>query len=508
MWDRIRDWIENPILVKHVRSRLRKQAVFTSLAIVVMLGLCIAYAGYELNWYRTGTAAAWILAMQVVILGILGSGQVNSSVGGARVSGILDFHRVSPLTPTELTLGFFLGAPIREYVLFAATIPFTVLCMAFGIPSFRGFVQLMIFVVTSSWTLHAFVLLNALTSRAKTPSGGLIGVLVFLMYLMSSIFLGTMGSVNIFEGERRLEFFGISLPWLPVLLLYQLPVLFFLLLAGRRKMESQRMHPLSKPQAIVAMLTFATLVLGGIWRKEGYESYAVASLYLLAVPAILLTLMITPTQAEYAKSLYRAQKHGKMRLPWWDDLSVNWISLVIIAAVVLAAGTLAATVAAGPTGSWTEGHSNGPYPLALAAAVLTVVYFGLALQYFQLRHRGRSLMYFGLFIFVVWILPLLAGSIQSASLGSFSSREAVEPIFALSPVAGIGMIYTSGAETLAYTVQAAAITPILLFTFVFNYLVVGARRRVMKSVFTATAVAQVEHADKDDAEPVAAGVRD
>ena len=48
------------------------------------------------------------------------------------------------MTPTELTLGFFFGAPIREYVLFAATLPFPAVCMAFGVPSLRGFVQLMI----------------------------------------------------------------------------------------------------------------------------------------------------------------------------------------------------------------------------------------------------------------------------------------------------------------------------------------------------------------------------
>ena len=68
-------------------------------------------------------------------------------------SGILDFHRVSPMTPTELTLGFFFGAPIREYPLFAATLPFTVLCMAFGVPSLRGFVQLMIILLTTAWML-------------------------------------------------------------------------------------------------------------------------------------------------------------------------------------------------------------------------------------------------------------------------------------------------------------------------------------------------------------------
>ena len=128
----------------------------------------------------------------------------------------------------------------------------------------------------------------------------------------------------------------------------------------------------------------------------------------------------------------------------------------------------------------------GPFPLALAAAVLTVAYIGLALQYFQLRFARRGIMYFGLFLFIFWVLPLLAGSIQSMATGPMGSEAASYPVFALSPVAGIGMIYAIGDEPLAYSVQASALTPILLFTFVFNYLLIGARRRVMKSVFAAT----------------------
>jgi hypothetical protein len=503
MWDSLQYWINNPILVKHIRSRLRLQPLLTSLAVVVMLNLCLAYAGYELNWYKTGTVAGCIVAMQVVLLVVMGAAQVNASVNGARASGILDFHRVSPLTATELTLGFFFGAPIREYVLVAATLPFTVLCMAFGIPSFRGFLQLMIIVLTSSWLIHGVMLLNGLISKAKNPSGGMVGVIVFLVFFLSSIVMGAQYSVNVVEGDHRLNFFGISLPWLPAVLLYQLPTLFFLLLAGTRKMESQRMHPLSKPQAIIAMCTFAVLVVGGIWKQESYEIFQVASLYLLSVPAILLTMMITPTQAEYAKSLYRAQKLGRTRLPWWDDLSVNWITLVILAAIVLTAGTVAGTMAVGTIDPLAGRQPTGPYSLALAAAVLTVAYHGLALQFFQLRFGKRGVMYFALFLFVVWGLPLLAGSIHSMAAGPMSSSEAGYPIFALSPVAGIAMIFTVGQEPMAYSVQASTLTPILLFTFVFNYLVVTARRRVMKSVFAATADRTRDEGELVLAEPVA-----
>ena len=81
---------------------------------------------------RTAARLAWLLALQAVILVVMGASQVGSSVGAARASGILDFHRVSPLTPAELTLGFFFGAPVREYVLFACTLPLSVLCLALG----------------------------------------------------------------------------------------------------------------------------------------------------------------------------------------------------------------------------------------------------------------------------------------------------------------------------------------------------------------------------------------
>jgi hypothetical protein len=343
-------------------------------------------------------------------------------------------------------------------------------------------------------------------SRAKTPSGGIVGIVVFVFFFFSFIFTGAQFSVNAVENDHRLSFFGVSLPWLPVALLYQLPVLFFLLLAATRKMESQRLHPLSKPQAIVAMLTFATLILGGIWRQEGYEVYEVAALYLLVVPAILLTIMITPSQAEYAKGLHRALKQGRTRLPWWDDLSVNWITLAILATIVLVAGTLAGSVSAGTSDVWIASRGMGSYPLALAAAVLTVAYFGLASQYFVFRFAKRGAMYFGLFLFIFWLLPLLAGWIQALAMGPRSSSEAGYPIFALSPVAGIGMIATVSDTSLAYPVQAAALTPILLFTFVFNYLLVGARRRVMKSVFTA--VKNQPEVEMEVVEPAAEGARD
>lgn len=506
MWDQIRAWAANPILIKHVRTRLRPQTAFTSLAFVVLLCLCIAYAGYQLNLFRTGTAAGLILALQFILLLIMGSTQVGASVSGARTSGILDFHRVSPMTPAELTFGFFFGAPIREYLLFAATLPFTALCMAFGIPSFRGFVQLMLLLLVTVWNLHALVLLNSLITRGKTPSGGMVVFVLFLFFFGGPLIGGGALSATWVENDHRLQFFGLSLPTVPVVLIYQAPLLFFLLLASTRKMESPRLHALNRPQAILAMAAFATLVLGLVWRKENFDIYEVTGLYLLAVPALILTIVVAATQWEYTKGLYRAQKLGKTRQPWWDDLSVSWVTVAILAGIVLVVGTAVHLLAVGEPSQFFPWGRDGSYPLALALTVLTVAYFGFAYQYFQLRFAKRGNMYFALFLFVTWFLPNAAGWIQAIATASPGERWAGAPLFALSPAGGIAMVARVGDESLATAVQAAAITPALLYTFVFNYLLIGAQRRVMQQVFASTVKKTEDEPLFELAEPIAEGV--
>ena len=54
-------------------------------------------------------------------------------------------------------------------------------------------------------------------------------------------------------------------------------------------------------------------------------------------------------------------------------------------------------------------------------------------------------------------------------------------IVALSPLAGIALTAMAAApESPAMGIRAAAITPALLFVFVFNSLLISARRRVFK----------------------------
>ena len=85
-WDLLRDWLDNPIFIKHVRSRLRWQHFGASMTVVLVLCICIAWGGYQLDGFANGGAFGVLLGLQAVVLVVMGASQVGSSVGAARAS--------------------------------------------------------------------------------------------------------------------------------------------------------------------------------------------------------------------------------------------------------------------------------------------------------------------------------------------------------------------------------------------------------------------------------------
>jgi hypothetical protein len=499
-WDRLVDWLDNPILIKHVRSRLRRQPLVSALVVVQVLCLCILWAGYQLNIFISGGAFQFLVILQGILLIVIGSSQVSAAVNGARASGILDFHRVSPLSPTELTLGYFFGAPIREYVLFASTLPYAAICLAIGAPEFRGFVQVVILLLTTAWILQGLALLNALIARPRPNARGAIGLVVFIVILFgNTLRMGRfIPSALLFDTDRRTDFYGFSLNWLVVVLLFQAPLLFFIFIAANRKMDSERLHPFSKAQALAALGSLGFLSLGVIWRQNEYDLLEIGVLYVLVVISILLTITVTPSRAEYLKGLWRAHKAGRSHLAWWDDLALNRVYLFLTCVLVLASANVA----------WSQAGNDlrfvdssvRAFPLAIATGVLVVAYFGLALQYFLLHFGARGKTYFGLFLFFGWVVPLVAGTILAIATAPMVNESGSQTLLNLSPVVGIGMIASatrSGSVTAATISQVAAIMPPLLFAFLFNSLLVAARRRTHKA-FEAAAGKLGDPGQRDD----------
>ena len=200
----------------------------------------------------------------------------------------------------------------------------------------------MILLVVSSWVLHAFSLLNALILKKQAGSRGVVGIVIFLG-LMSGSFLPGFG-----RDRRR----GRSRS--PAQLLRHLAAL-----AGggpalpdRRSCSSStwprggrwtRSGSIRSPSSrrSRAMAVLGLLILGGIWDLSDFAEAGLAVLYVLVIVGVLLSTTVTPTQAEYYKGLWRAQKQGRSSLSIWDDLSINRPFLVVVCALVLITATLA-----------------------------------------------------------------------------------------------------------------------------------------------------------------------
>ena len=278
--------------------------------------------------------------------------------------------------------------------------------------------------------------------------------------------------------EFRLRFFGISLPWLVVVLIYIAAMLFYIYLAVRRRMGSERIHPLSKLQALAAACTISVLCVGGIWKQEAYDVLEVVALYFLVFTSIFAISMATPNKAEYVKGLLRAWKQGLSHLSPWDDLALNWFFLAGVCGILLVTGTV----------MWKSGfgapvalpvETARHYPLGLALAVLVVAYFGLAMQFFVLWFGKRGPMYFGLFLFLAWLLPMIAGTIFVLASMPRDMSHAGQVVYCVSPLAGIGVSAVGASEpSFTKVLQGAAIMPALFYTFIFNSLLIAARRRV------------------------------
>jgi hypothetical protein len=512
--------LDNPILVKHLRSRLRPAQAAGWVAIVTSLAACIAWAGLDGRLFGVVTAVILLMGLQIVVLALFGSNQLNVSLGGARESGILAFHRVSPLPPAVVALGFFLGAPIREYVLAAIVVPFAFFD-AYQIDAFspaKGLLwltQLEVAVLTTTWVVHGVAMLGCLTR--KKPRGSIQGAIVLLVLL---VIFGSYGTVGFYLGvrwlleeSRLINFYGWMVPWLAGILINELPVLGFLGLAVVNKMRAERAHSFSKRQALLCMATLAILTVGGLWKvgrlfppAYPYEPTSadvimLGAIYSLAFTAVVLSATITPGCGEYVKGVRRALHEGRRRPSAWSDAGSNRVAVLILAGIVLVGTTVAVQVVGRPS-LLAPGYFavNTPKSLELAIqsdeawlqsrqammsrpiliAVLTMAYFGLAYQYFSLRTRTAGATLTAVFLFVTWLVPLLAASIMG--MGASGDEGRALTVLALSPVTGVALSSGLGEPPAADAIQLAALAPAVTFTFVFKYLLVVHQRKIDRAL--------------------------
>ena len=480
--------LDNPLIVKHKRSRLRTAQIIPGLIAIVLVCGVLTYVSFTMGNASTSQGFFTFLTVIGGLIVVIGGGnQVAMSVGSAKESGILDFHRVSPLPAEAVTLGFFLGAPIREYLLFAVILPFMLITAVQGGVGFETIVNMIVPIFLTAWLIHAIAIFTALVAKKpKMASAAVVGLTIMTLWVGSAAVgaFQQMAAANGANGDLRfLDFFGFAIPRLLFLAIYEGAAITFFLVAATRKMRADRAMTFAKWEALLCMATVVALTLGAFWTAKGISLIVPALLYVFVIAGIVLASTVTPNLGDYVKGVRRARRTSHRRAPALADYASNLWTVF----------GLAAWVAVGATIAWeaiamVPGNNNvlGPamnqlgrlaFSQTIAVGVFTVAYYGLGKQYFALKFSRRSDAYFRLFLFLVWVMPLL---IAVAASAAGAPTGPIQMLMGVCPWAGIILSIEGGpaANDVAYWVRFMALFPSIALALLFLSLLLNQQRKI------------------------------
>lgn len=496
---------DNPLFTRFWRSRLRRQHVLPLLVVFGLVSLCIAGAGMQKPYYSDPwpLAMTWLIVVQAFVLFIMAPAQVASAVAQARESGMMDFHRVTPQSPARLTIGFLLGAPIREYLLYAAMLlPYVVLATARPDHLPRAMLVPVVLPLLSVF-YNSLALLIGL-SVPKGPqqrSAAILSVVIILLLNVGWVlppisYLALTPTVIQAVADRishdnllfLFAFLGREISPTLLLVLHVVPLTAFLWIAAVRKMVHEQAKPLPKFTALLCFLVVGLLTLGDTavlieaqyGGDEALQFGPLVTLYALLIGTLFLAAQSTPRAAEFIRGIRHARKAGQTAVSHWADDAENGLLALALAIMlfvlqILALGALyfymrsigsfSIPIIAADNADMFFRDTFWMYCAATLAIACTVGYFGVAQQYFMLTIRKNALAYFAMLLFVLWALPILVGALTM--MIGITDDNVLCSIFSCSPITAPAMLINTFRHEyhwlFTWLSVSASIYPLLIF---------------------------------------------
>ena len=463
----------NPIVRRYARSRLRP------VTLGVWLLMAVLIAGFMFFGIRAGAARSGmedidvarlpvtaLLIFQGIILFVLATGQVAGSMTAEADEGVLDYQRLAPMTPLAKVVGYLFGLPIREWVIFASTLPFTIVSMWQGDVPLRIGLQLYAVFIVAGILYHLTGLLAGTVMKnrrwAFLSSMGLVFLLytiipqaakfglVYFKYVtimpvveecISHLIPRRAGAlVDTYQSlVPSARFFGLNLPQFVFTLLSQGVLIFVMMTMLWRRWRRSESHLLDKIGA-VGLFGWVQMVLLGnslplietgelfpsrelgrrfgaiarinpaTWKPDPGEALAMIGLFGLVSILILwwMTLIITPNYECQMRGWRRARKIGSARLPLTSDAAtaLPWVMLMIGMASY-SWWTFARLLM---SSRWFVGYE--PSAWTLPAMILVFVSGGLGFHAL-LESRGKRAT--GMATIFAGIVPLFVGTVLALS---------------------------------------------------------------------------------------------
>ena len=327
-----------------------------------------------------------LLAIQAIILFVLGTGQAAGGMTTERDEGMVDYLRLTPITPMTKVLGYLFGLPLREWVMFLATLPFMALAILRGGIETAVWLPVALIFFSSVILYHLTGLVSGTVFKSRRWAFLLSMALMFLLYFLvpqgsrfglpflryitmwpvimeaaPQLFppdvVKTWQLMSAHVGGAGVEFFDWNFTDLQFTLIVQGSLILTSVVMVWRKWRQADSHLLSKGWAILVFAWLCILPIGNalpgikdgslfpaksirslLQGKPNQPSadealqmcafYGVVMLFFL----VLLVIMLTPSQDGQARGLRRAAKLGRRSAPLLADGSSAFPVVLLLTA--------------------------------------------------------------------------------------------------------------------------------------------------------------------------------
>lgn len=222
-------WLNNPVTVKELRSRMRGQRAFAvlTLYLIVLSGIItLVYLAYSSGANGVGSAAARtagkglftaVLAVQVILVAFIGPAFTAGAISGERERQTFDLLKTTLLSAESIVLGKLISALSYVFLLVLVSIPLQSIAFLLGGLSLTELVlsQFLILVAAVAYALYGLwcsaTMRTTLAATVTTFAGMLFATFgIPLLVGVAAIFFSTMQLSGPFI-EATLLYTGLAL---------------------------------------------------------------------------------------------------------------------------------------------------------------------------------------------------------------------------------------------------------------------------------------------------------
>ena len=457
---------DNPIFLTQKRL-VHRSGVLAAILIAALIGGCllaglISYVASPRNFNSFGTIQdagemfyGWVIGVEILVLVIGAASRITNVLTNERKAGLWDSNRLTPLKPSRLIVGYWLGAPLREFYMGAVLAGIGLLVVLIGRLPITLWLGTQILIFSTALLVG---LLSALFGLVfQRPQGGIIFiVLLFLAQMFSAaapkffltgFLLPTYGIVNLFIASNppspnnvdaagwigSPHIFGLPVYPIVLTLVLQAIVGLFLWRIAIRKTANPFQSPLPRWEAIALFAIFLFFQHGLAWStwQGNFPDIAhdngmsdMPFLSIVHAGTLFLTVIVLALASPLPESVrLKALRQGiKTPAAIFSQSSVSLaIALTAVVAIILFAHFLFSFV-----------RSLEIYLIAVGNLLAFSVIFSLLLEICRLHYRRRALGFLALWIFIACVLPCILGGVFGDSF--FAELSLLSPgCVALSP---------------------------------------------------------------------------